>query len=284
MREARVSRSSFDIRGFVSATMSFLLDVSGKEMSDDDVHSAIAPVDSDFRTHEVAGGVALRDFEQELDRAQGLFFPFSTTHLHGHAIMCADGRYYWLMDPWEGDEEAEYYLNTGVPDDDDEDEDELDDIELAAVGYVENFPMGESDHVGFLVRSERDSVVIQSAIAVARWRHLEAHHICARGLPYLRQAHGRVPHFVHGQGLRALRRTLHSSESARDSRASQSPRKFQGAVAQLGAAQSLPRSLRRLCHRPGTYGPRPSSSKEVAAHPLLMAQPLGLVPGGCVLV
>lgn len=165
MREARVSGRSFNLKGFVGATMSFLMEVSVKELSENDVHSAIAPVDHDYRSNEVDGEASNREFERELLEGQGLFFPFSTTHIYGHAIMCADGRYYWLMDPWEGDEEAEFYLNVGVPDDDTED-DEADDIEVSAVGYVEHFPMGEMDYVGFLVRVEGDEVVIRSAIAL----------------------------------------------------------------------------------------------------------------------
>jgi hypothetical protein len=165
MREARVATSVFDLRGFIDATVGFLVEASGLRLSDADAGAAIAPVGADSAMDLVCPDD--RDIAAELLSGTPLFFPFSTTHAHAQPILCADGGYYWLLEPWEGEEEADFDLTIGLPGDS-WDSEESPDIELEAVGYSERLPMAESDYLGFLVAVDGDSLVIASAMAVAR--------------------------------------------------------------------------------------------------------------------
>lgn len=159
MKQVCVNPDTFDLDKFVNASLAFIERVGGEGTSRDNAMTVIVPVDADFRALYPKSD---RNIVEELTHGMGLFFPYSTTNADGQPIMCADGRYFMLINSWERAEDLSYLYQASL-----EESDDYEEIELSGIGQLNRFPMGSDDYIGFMVRYDGEAYIIDTAVSTS---------------------------------------------------------------------------------------------------------------------
>ncbi len=133
MRELRVPVNRFDLESFIDEIFNFLKTVLDE---DTDPSYAVAWLREDNGEPDYGPENESRDHREELlEDRKILFFPFSTSNVD-QLITCADGEEYELVGLYEADPDEEY----------------------------EEFQLGDTDVLGYLIKVENREFVINSAV------------------------------------------------------------------------------------------------------------------------